>query len=155
MTPPRSATDLLSGHVLFEIEAIDRMYLNLYQSQLRRSAGIAAVFIGHRGNRFASTALTVPMTAAFAANIEHFIAARGLDLVRLARGPRKDDVTREYLRRAQLDDRGLAPAQVLYVGMAQQRVFRSSKRLNLVTRCHLPVAGAGLGGDQPTCHCQT
>ena len=30
MTLPCSAADVLAGHVLFEIEAIDRMYLNLY-----------------------------------------------------------------------------------------------------------------------------
>ena len=29
MTLPRCAADVLAGHVLFEIEAIDRMYLNL------------------------------------------------------------------------------------------------------------------------------
>ena len=31
MTLPRCAADVLADHVLFEIEAIDRMYLNLYQ----------------------------------------------------------------------------------------------------------------------------
>jgi len=30
MTLPRSAADVLADHVLFKIEAIDRMYLNLY-----------------------------------------------------------------------------------------------------------------------------
>jgi len=30
MTLPRSAADVLADYVLFEIEAIDRMYLNLY-----------------------------------------------------------------------------------------------------------------------------
>src|SRR6516162_1293164 len=30
MTLPRSAADVLADHVLFEIQAIDRMYLNLY-----------------------------------------------------------------------------------------------------------------------------
>src|SRR6202035_4886624 len=114
MTLPRSAADVLADHVLFEVEAIDRMYLNLYQPRLQHGAGIAAFFVGHRGNRFASSALMAPMTAAFTANIGHFIAARGLDLVRFAKGQRKDDVTREYLRQAELDDRGLGPAHGLY-----------------------------------------
>ena len=48
MTLPRSAADVLAGHVLFEIEAIDRMYLNLYQPRLQHGAGIAAFFVGHR-----------------------------------------------------------------------------------------------------------
>src|SRR5271165_2240174 len=45
MTLPRSAADVLAGHVLFEIEAIDRMYLNLYQPRLQHGAGIAAFFV--------------------------------------------------------------------------------------------------------------
>jgi hypothetical protein len=135
MTLPRSAADVLAGHVLFEVEAIDRMYLNLYQPRLQHGAGIAAFFVGHRGSRFASGALMAPMTAAFTADIGCFIAARGLDLVRFARGQRKDDVTAGYLRRAERDERGLVPAQVLYVGVAQekQRVFRTVRRRNPVT----------------------
>jgi hypothetical protein len=148
MTLPRSAADVLADHVLFEIEAIDRMYLNLYQPRLQHGAGVAAFFVGHRGHRFASSALMAPMTAAFTADIDHFIAARGLDLVRFARGQRKDDITREYLRRAECDDRGLVPAQVLYVGVAQekQRVFRTSKRRNPVTGATYPwlVPGSGV-----------
>jgi hypothetical protein len=148
MTLPRSAADVLAGHVLFEIEAIDRMYLNLYQPRLQHGAGIAAFFVGHRGHRFASSALMAPMTAAFTADIGHFIAARGLDLVRFARGQRKDEVTAGYLRRAELDERGLVPAQVLYAGVAQekQRVFRTSKRRNPVTGATYPwlVPGSGV-----------
>ena len=107
---------------------------------MQHGAGVAAFFVGHRGHRFASSALMAPMTAAFTADIDHFVAARGLDLVRFAKGRRKDDVTREYLRRAGLDDRGLVPAQVLYVGVAQekQRVFRTSKRRNPVTGATYP-----------------
>lgn len=54
MTLPRSAADVLAGHVLFELEAIDRMYLNLYQPRLQHGAGVAAFFVGHREHRFAS-----------------------------------------------------------------------------------------------------
>ena len=39
MTLPRSAADVLADHVLFEIEAIDRMYLNLYQPGYRTAPG--------------------------------------------------------------------------------------------------------------------
>ncbi|HET9966905.1 MAG TPA: hypothetical protein VFQ68_01640 [Streptosporangiaceae bacterium] len=148
MTLPRSAADVLADHVLFGIEAIDRMYLNLYQPRLQHGAGIAAFFVGHRGHRFASSALMAPMTAAFVADIEHFTAARGVDLVRFARGQRKDDLTREYLQRAPLDARGLVPAQVLYVGVAQekQKVFRTSTRRNPVTGATYPwlVPGSGV-----------
>src|SRR5690242_17710836 len=86
MTLPRSAAEVLAGHVRFEIEAIDRMYLNLYQPRLQHGAGIAAFFVGPRGDRFASSALMAPMTRAFVAGIEHFAAARGLEVVRFAKG---------------------------------------------------------------------
>jgi hypothetical protein len=140
MTLPRSAADVLADHVLFEIEAIDRMYLNLYQPRLQHGAGIAAFFVGHRGHRFASSALMAPMTRAFTADIEHFAASRGVDLVRFGKGQRKDDLTREYLRQAELDDRGLVPARVLYIGVAQekQKVFRTSRRRNPVTGATYP-----------------
>jgi hypothetical protein len=82
MTLPRSAADVLSDHVLFDIEAIDRLHLNLHQPRLQHGAGIEAFFVGHRGNRFASSALMAPMTAAFAVGI----GARGLDPVRFADG---------------------------------------------------------------------
>jgi hypothetical protein len=148
MTLSGSAAEVLAGHVVFEIEAIDRMYLNLYQPRLQHGAGIAAFFVGHRGHRFASSALMAPMTRAFTADIGHFIAARGVELVRFARGQRKDDLTREYLRQALLDDRGLVPEQVLYVGVAQekQKVFRTSKRRNPVTGASYPwlVPGSGV-----------
>jgi len=91
-----------------------------------------------------------PMTAAFTADIEHFAAARGLDLVRFAKGQRKDDLTREYLRGAETDDRGLVPAQVLYAGVAQekQKVFRTSKRRNPVTGA-TSSARTGRGDGRP------
>ena len=62
MTLPRSAADVLSGHVVFEIESIDRMYLNVWQPRLQHGAGAAAFFTGHRGHAYASTALMDPMT---------------------------------------------------------------------------------------------
>ena len=39
MTLPRSVADVVSRHVLFEIEAIDRMYLNVYVPGLQYAAG--------------------------------------------------------------------------------------------------------------------
>lgn len=140
MTLPATAAEVLSGHVVFEIESIDRMYLNLYQPRLQTGAGIAVFFVGHRGNRFASSALMAPVTDRFTADIRHFIEARGLDLVRFAHGQRKDDLTQEYLRRAGPAERGLVPEQVLYVGVAQekQRVFRTEKRTNPVTGATYP-----------------
>jgi hypothetical protein len=39
MTLPRTVTDVLSGHVTFELECIDRMYLNVWQPRLAYGGG--------------------------------------------------------------------------------------------------------------------
>jgi len=114
MTLPRSVADVLSGHVVFEVESIDRMYLNVCQPRLQHGAGAAGFFVGHRGYAYASTALMDPMTKAFVADIHHFIEAHDLDLVHFGR-ERKDDVTQRYLAEFTAEE------GVLYVGRAQEK----------------------------------
>jgi hypothetical protein len=129
MTLPRSTADVLSGHVLFEIESIDRMYLNVYQPKLQYGGGVSAFFVGHRGHKYASSVLMAPITEAFVANIHHFIHARGLDLVSFGRGEDKDAIAHKYL--AAFDGK----EGVLFVGRAQEkaRAFRTQKRRNPAT----------------------
>ena len=123
MTLPRSAADVLSGHVVFEVESIDRMYLNVWQPRLQHGAGAAAFFTSHRGHAYASTALMDPMTKAFVADIHHFIASAGVDLVHFGK-ERKDEVTQRYLA-------GFTGTEgVLYAGRAQEKatVWRTQRR---------------------------
>ena len=82
MTLPRTVADVLSDHVVFEIESIDRMYLNVYQPRLQYGGGVQGFFVGHRGHKYASSVLMQPVTDAFVANIHHYIAARGLRMSR-------------------------------------------------------------------------
>jgi hypothetical protein len=123
MTLPRTAADVLSGHVVFEVESIDRMYLNVWQPRLQHGAGAAAFFTSHRGHAYASTALMDPMTKAFVADIHHFIASAGVDLVHFGK-ERKDEVTQRYLA-AFTGIEG-----VLYAGRAQEKatVWRTQRR---------------------------
>jgi hypothetical protein len=129
MTLPRSTADVLSGHVLFEIESIDRMYLNVYQPKLQYGGGVSAFFVGHRGHKYASSVLMAPITEAFVANIHHFIHARGLDLVSFGKGEDKDAIAHKYL--AAFDGK----EGVLFVGRAQEKAwaFRTQKRRNPAT----------------------
>ena len=96
MTLPRTMADVLSEHVVFEVESIDRMYLNVYQPKLQHGGGASAFFVGHRGYKYASSVLMAPMTEAFVADIHHFIAARGLDLVSFGKGEDKDAIAHRY-----------------------------------------------------------
>jgi hypothetical protein len=115
MTLPRTVADVLSGHVRFEVECIDRMYLNVWQPRLACGGGVAGFFTGHRGNAYASTALMDPMTKAFIAGIHHFIAARGLEwCMHFAKGQRKDEVTQAMLT-------GSADAEGIFVTYSRYR----------------------------------
>ena len=40
MTIARSVADVLAEHVVFEVECIDRMYLNVYVPQLQHPGGL-------------------------------------------------------------------------------------------------------------------
>ena len=87
------------------------------------------------------------MTAAFTADIGHFIAARGVELVRFAKGQRKDDLTREYLRRAELMTGGWCPAGAVCRGGAGKAAgIPHRRRRNPVTGATYPwlVAASGV-----------
>jgi len=43
MNVARSVSDVLAEHVRFELDCIDRMYLNVYVPQLQYAAGLARV----------------------------------------------------------------------------------------------------------------
>jgi hypothetical protein len=129
MTLPRTTADVLSGHVVFEIESVDRMYLNVYQPRLQYGGGVSAFFVGHRGHKYASSVLMAPITEAFVANIHHFIHARGLDLVSFGKGEDKDAIAHKYLAASG------GKEGVLFVGRAQEKAwaFRTQKRRNPAT----------------------
>jgi hypothetical protein len=129
MTVARSVADVLDDHVVFEVESIDRMYLNVWQPRLAYGGGVQGFFVAHRGYHYASTALMDPMTKAFVTDIHGFIAARGLELISFTKGQRKDDIAREFLTRF-TEQEG-----VLFVGRAQEKagVWRTQRRYSRTT----------------------
>jgi hypothetical protein len=134
MTLPRTAAEVLSGHVTLEVRCIDRLMLTLRQPRLQYGQGIHRFFCQHRGNQFVSSALMLPMTERFAADIRHYIDTRRLDLVRFAKGQSKDQVAKEYLAEKSGGD------QILFVGVAQEktRVWRTARRRDPATGKRYP-----------------
>src|ERR1700745_317007 len=61
MTLPRTAAQVLSGHVTLEIRCIDRMLLTFRQPRLQYGQGIHGVFWHHRGYQFVCSALMPPV----------------------------------------------------------------------------------------------
>ena len=127
MTLPRSAGDVLSDHVTFELESIDRLYCNLYVPQLQRAEGIVGFIRGHLGRPIASTAVIAPMSRDFTARLRSFAGAHDIPRVDFARGQRKDEVMHQYL--AAFEAAGRTEG-VLFIGRAQEKntVFRTEKR---------------------------
>jgi hypothetical protein len=144
MTLPRTAAQVLSGHVRLEIRCIDRVLLTFRQPRLQYGQGIHGFFCHHRGNQFVSSALMRPMTERFTADIRHYIDVRGLDLVRFAKGQSKDQVAREYLAG---HDGG---EQILFAGVAQEktRIWRTRQRTDAVTGKRYPWLCQGAGDGQ-------
>src|SRR5882762_6747800 len=134
MNVARSAADVVGDHVVLELEAIDRMYLNVYVPHLQTAGAVVGYLRVQHGQRFASTTAVAPMTEAFDRDIEQFVSDEGVDLVAFAKGQRKDDVTQKYLRRFRKSE------GVLYVGKAQERarVMRTERRASRVTGATYP-----------------
>ena len=129
MTVARSVADVLDDHLLFEVESIDRMYLNVWQPRLAYGGGVQGFFVSHRAYRYASTALMDPMTKAFVAEIHGFVAARGLELISFPKGQRKDDLAQQFLAKFTQHE------GVLFVGRAQEKagVWRTQRRYDQAT----------------------
>ena len=127
MTLPRSAGDVLSDHVVFELESIDRLYCNLYVPQLQRAEGIVGFIRGHLGRPIASTAVIAPMSRDFTARLRSFADAHDIPRIDFARGQRKDEVMHEHLTAFEAAGR---TEGVLFIGRAQEKntVFRTEKR---------------------------
>ncbi|MGH3904945.1 MAG: hypothetical protein ACRDTE_12250, partial [Pseudonocardiaceae bacterium] len=134
MTVARSVSDVLDQHVDFEVECIDRMYLNVYQPRLQHPLGVVGFLRSHLGYQFASTALVDPISKAFVADIHRFAAQHEVGLVEFARGQRKDDLARQYLAGFTAEE------GVLFIGRAQEKnaVFRTEKRRNPHTGASYP-----------------
>jgi hypothetical protein len=134
MRLPRSAAEVLKGHVVLEIEGIDRMYLNMYVPHLQRELGVVGFFRTNRGYPMTSGALMSPITQGFVRRIESFAEARGLPMVIFEKGQRKEDIARE--RREALGSR----EGIYLVGKAQEKahVWRTETRRDARTGARYP-----------------
>jgi len=120
----KNVAEILHDHVTFELEAIDRMYLNAYVPSLQTGGGLVWFLKTQLQCRVPSTAMVAPISARFVQALETFVKTQGLDLVTFQKGQRKDDVAHQYLAKFAGDE------GVLFVGKAQEKasVFRTEKR---------------------------
>ena len=112
---PKSVAGLQSENVTFELECIERMYLNLYVPQLSSAAGVASYFRHYKGQRFASTKDAVAMSEGFRRSMLAFAQERKVPIVRFEKGVRKDEVMQKALKKFR------GSQGVVFIGIAQEK----------------------------------
>src|SRR5680860_18950 len=124
MTIPRTVSDVVSEHVVFELECIDRMYLNVYVPGLQYAAGIVGYVHRQLGLPIASTAPLGKITDAFSTAMRRFARECQVPWVDFVKGQRKDDVMHEHLTDFTANE------GVVFIGRAREKtsLFRTEKR---------------------------
>jgi len=113
MTVARTVADVLTEHVVFDVECIDRMYLNVYQPRLQFARGLVGYVHRRLELPIASTAPLAKISERFTRAVHRFAESEGIPWVDFLKGERKDDVMQERLRHF------TAPQGVVFIGRAQ------------------------------------
>ena len=124
MTVARTVADVLTQHVTFEVECIDRMFLNVYQPKLQYAAGFVDYVHRRLGMPIASTAPLARITDRFVTAVHRFAKDEHVEWVDFRKGQRKDDVMADKLK-------GFTAREgVVFIGRAQEKttLFRTEKR---------------------------
>ena len=121
-----TVNEVLGGHVVLDIECLDRVYLNAYVPILQSSGQVVAFMTQHLGMPIPSPALMEKISTRFRRAVESFAEANGIPWVRFGKDARKADVMAPYLRKAAAAGR----SQVAAIGVAQefQRVWAAYQR---------------------------
>jgi hypothetical protein len=121
-----TVNDVLDGHVVLDIECLDRIYLNAYVPILQSSGQVVAFMTQHLGMPIPSPALMEKISTRFRRAVESFASANGIPWVRFGKDDRKIDVMQPYLDRQAATGR----SGVAAVGVAQefQRVWAAYQR---------------------------
>jgi hypothetical protein len=121
-----TVNDVLDGHVVLDIECLDRIYLNAYVPILQSSGQVVAFMTQHLGMPIPSPALMEKISTRFRRAVESFATANGIPWVRFGKDDRKIDVMQPYLDRQAATGR----SGVAAVGVAQefQRVWAAYQR---------------------------
>ena len=121
-----TVNDVLGGHVVLDIECLDRVYLNAYVPILQSSGQVVAFMTQHLGMPIPSPALMEKIGTRFRRAVESYASANGIPWVKFGKDDRKIDVMQPYLGRQAATGR----SGVAAIGVAQefQRVWAAYQR---------------------------
>ncbi|HLK00029.1 MAG TPA: hypothetical protein VKU39_08995 [Streptosporangiaceae bacterium] len=121
-----TVNDMLDGHVALDIQCPDRIYLNAYVPILQSSGQVVAFMTQHLGMPIPSPALLEKIGTRFRRQVDAFITASGVPLVRFGKDDRKIDVMQPHIAAQAATGR----SGVAAVGVAQEfaRVWAAYQR---------------------------
>jgi hypothetical protein len=117
-------TDLLDGHVVLDVQCLDRIYLNGYVPNLQVAGQVVTFMREHLGYPIPSPAIMEKIGTSFRRAVAAFAEDEHIPVVRFAKHDRKLDVMRRHLAaQARTGRSGVAA-----IGVAQefQNVFAST-----------------------------
>jgi len=121
-----TVNDLLDGHVVLDLECLDRIYLNGYVPSLQVGGQVVSFMTRHLGLPIPSPAVLEKIGTAFRRSVARFARDEHVPVVRFKKGDRKVEVMRRYLNgQAKTGRSGVAA-----IGVAQefQNVFATNRR---------------------------
>ncbi len=117
-------TDLLDGHVVLDVQCLDRIYLNGYVPSLQVAGQVVTFMRDHLGHPIPSPAIMERIGTSFRRAVVSFAEDEHVPVVRFAKHDRKIEVMRRYVAaQARTGRSGVAA-----IGVAQefQNVFAST-----------------------------
>jgi len=109
----RHVNEILDGHVVLDLECLDRVYLNAYVPKLQVSGQVVTFFSQHRNQPIASPALIQRMGEAFRVAVASFAKRHHIPVIRFAKRDRQIDVMQPYFKAA-------TQPGVVAIGVAQE-----------------------------------
>ena len=108
-----NVNEILDGHVVLDLECLDRIYLNAYVPKLQVGGQVVTFFSQHRNQPIASPALIQKMGEAFRQAVASFAKRHQIPVLRFARRDRQIDLIQPYFRAA-------TEPGVIAIGVAQE-----------------------------------
>ena len=124
MNLPLTVAEVMTRHVVLELECVDRMYLNVYQPRLQTPKAAFCFLREHYGRGAISSRAMRAITGRFVQAIDDYARRERIPMILFKKGERKEDLAAEHLRRFK------RPEGILFIGKAQEKVrtFRTEGR---------------------------
>ena len=100
MAAAGNINEILDGHIVLDLECLDRIYLNAYIPNLQVAGQVVTFFTQHRGQPIPSPVLFAQMGNAFRAAVAAFAEQRGIPVLHFNKDDRQIEIIRPYFERA-------------------------------------------------------